>query len=243
MLIQCQFRDTTLQSDDFAEMLRRMRAITLLLREKSGQDMQWFAPGNTLEEAFLYPAFEGDEPSTALLAILNEKFRRDKTFTFAAIWNGTEQEEKGVSLAVEANSVGRPGTFSLTYSKAQNDGFGKVDLVKEIVSEIVALFPPQYVSVAPPLYFQHQVFKDKPGAGWMLYLPRIITAQQVPEAEALVPLPAPGKKQTGTLIVSIADEVFSLDNPRHIEVANQIELRLVDQDLIDRYRDMYRAQE
>ncbi|VFR34087.1 Phage protein [plant metagenome] len=73
----------------------------------------------------------------------------------------------------------------------------------------------------------------------MLYLPRIITAEQVPEAEALVPLPAAGKKQTGTLIVSVANEVFSLDNARHIEVANQIELRLVDQDLIERYEDMY----
>ncbi|VFR43453.1 Phage protein [plant metagenome] len=70
-------------------------------------------------------------------------------------------------------------------------------------------------------------------------MPRIITAEQVPEAEALIPLPAPGKKQTGTLIVSVANEVFSLDNPRHIEVANQIELRLVDQDLIERYEDMY----
>lgn len=239
MLIQCQFRDPTLRSDDFAEMLRRMRVITLLLEEHSEREIQWFAQGNTLEEAFLYPAFEGTEPSTALLAVLKEEFREDMSFTFAAIWNGTEKQSKSVSLAVEANSVGQPCTFSLSYSSGHNDGFGKVASVIGIVKEIVALFPPQYVSVAPPLYTRHQVFKDKPGAGWMLYLPRIITAEQVPEAEALVPLPAAGKKQTGTLIVSVANEVFSLDNARHIEVANQIELRLVDQDLIERYEDMY----
>lgn len=72
----------------------------------------------------------------------------------------------------------------------------------------------------------------------MLYLPQVITAEQVPEAQALIPLPVGGKKQTGTIIVSVADEVFSLDNPRHVELANQIEIRLVDQDLLPRYADL-----
>lgn len=242
MLFTCQFRDPTLRSDDFPEMLRRMHALTSLLAQKSEGMNQWFAQGETLEEAFFYPAFEFSEPSAALLAVLNHEYRQDKSFTSVSIWNGIEADGQGVSLALQVNNKGYPGKFELSYSDRQQVEFHQPDPVKEIISAIVSMFPPQYVSVSPPLYSRHQVFEDRPGAGWMLYLPRVITPQQIPEAQALIPLPAPGKKQTGTLIVSINNEIFSLANPRHIELANQIELRLVDQDLIDRYEDMYRSE-
>jgi hypothetical protein len=62
--------------------------------------------------------------------------------------------------------------------------------------------------------------------------------QQVPEARALIPVPEAGKKQTGTIIVSVKDAVFSADNPEHVEIANRIEIRLVDLDLLPRYTDL-----
>ncbi|QBL81418.1 immunity 52 family protein [Burkholderia pseudomallei] len=80
-------------------------------------------------------------------------------------------------------------------------------------------------------------FDDKPGVGWMLYLPKVITQQQVPEARALIPVPAKGK-QTGTIIVSVTDAPFSVDNPEHVAIANRIEIRLVDQDLLPAYVDI-----
>lgn len=83
-----------------------------------------------------------------------------------------------------------------------------------------------------------QVFPDRPGVGWMLYLPQVLTLQEVPEAGALVPVLGEKKKQTGTIIVSVADEPFSSDNPEHVKIANKIEVRLVDQDLLPRYADM-----
>ncbi|AOJ14122.1 hypothetical protein WJ02_11360 [Burkholderia vietnamiensis] len=69
----------------------------------------------------------------------------------------------------------------------------------------------------------------------MLYLPQVITQQQVPEARALIPVPEAGKNQTGTIIVSVIDAPFSIDNPEHVEAANRIEIRLVDQDLLPTY--------
>jgi hypothetical protein len=73
----------------------------------------------------------------------------------------------------------------------------------------------------------------------MLYLPEVLTAQEVPEAGALIPvLDEKKKKQTGTIIVSVADEPFSSDNPEHVKIANKIEVRLVDQDLLPRYSDL-----
>ncbi|MEG1324979.1 MAG: Imm52 family immunity protein, partial [Janthinobacterium sp.] len=83
---------------------------------------------------------------------------------------------------------------------------------------------------------------DRPGVGWMLYLPRVLTTQQVPEARALVPVMATGEqgkdRQIGTIIVSVTDEPFNDENPEHVKIANAIEIRLVDQDLLPRYVDI-----
>lgn len=46
------------------------------------------------------------------------------------------------------------------------------------------------------------------------------------------------KKQVGTIIVSVADVVFSADNTEHVEVANRIEIRLVDQGSLPGYADI-----
>ncbi|XHO04283.1 hypothetical protein ACEQUB_01156 [Ralstonia syzygii] len=72
----------------------------------------------------------------------------------------------------------------------------------------------------------------------MLYLPRVLTAQQLPEAGALVPVLGEKKKQTGTIIVSEADEPFSSANPEHVKIANKIKVRLVDQELLPRYANL-----
>jgi len=72
----------------------------------------------------------------------------------------------------------------------------------------------------------------------MLYLPQVITAEQVPEAPSLIPIPAAGKQQTGTTIVSEADDVFSQDHPLHVEQVYRTELRPVDQVFRPRYADL-----
>jgi hypothetical protein len=72
----------------------------------------------------------------------------------------------------------------------------------------------------------------------MIYLPKVLTTQQVPEARMLVPVKGTGKQQLGTIIVSVTDEPFSIDNPAHLKIANDIEVRLVDQDLLPRYADL-----
>lgn len=215
-----------------------MHAITNLLAQKSDGLTQWFSQGETIDDAKLYPAFEGAEASPALLAILNHEYRLDKSFTAISIWNGADEQRDSVVLELLGNNQNRSCSLTISYHKRRDDRFGGADSVKDIVTTMTQLFVAQYISVSPRHYYQKQVFDDKPGVGWMLYLPQVITADQVPEAQALIPVPAAGKKQTGTIIVSVADEVFSLDNPSHVELANRIEMRLVDQDLLPRYADL-----
>ncbi|KWK58742.1 hypothetical protein WT82_33475 [Burkholderia stagnalis] len=71
-----------------------------------------------------------------------------------------------------------------------------------------------------------------------MYLPTVITQQQVPEAREIVPVPEAGKTQTGTIVISTTDAPFSMKNPEHIETANRIEIRLVDQDLLPAFADL-----
>lgn len=65
--------------------------------------------------------------------------------------------------------------------------------------------------------------------GWMLFLPVAIQPGQVPEAARVLPRTAEDGR-AGTIIVSV-DEVFDIANPDHVRAANDIEIRLVEQDL------------
>ncbi|PLY58148.1 hypothetical protein HBH1_03473 [Herbaspirillum sp. BH-1] len=115
-------------------------------------------------------------------------------------------------------------------------------MVANVVARSAGIWAPHYVSVQSNGYWEHKAFKDRPGVGWMLYLPEVVILKQVPEAAALVPVmgkDAKGKdKQIGTIIVSVTDAPFSDENPEHVKIANAIEVRLVDQDLLPRYADL-----
>lgn len=198
----------------------------------------WLLKGDRVEEASLHKVFDiAGKATPAALAVLNEEFRGDKgEFSFVAIWNGQEAVGEGASMVCHVGPKILPDRIALRigdpacYSRPED----LVDTVRVVIEE----FRPLFIEVFPEGYFPLRVFTDKPGVGWMLYLPQVITAKQVPEAQALIPVPVAGKKQTGTIIVSVADEVFSLSNPNHVELANRIEMRLVDQDLLPRYADL-----
>lgn len=241
MEINAMFRDTSLSSGDFSAMLARASAIVDTLATKSPlmTRANWYLKGNTFGEATLYPAFTADgAASTATIAVLTEEFRRGASnVSHAAIWNTRTGPNEGASMSCRVSDakvladnfalrVGVPACFATAYDLA------------DVTKTIVATFQPLVVETSSAGYFEKQVFDDKPGVGWMLYLPKIITVQQVPEARALIPVPERGKNQTGTLIVSVTDAVFSIDNPEHIEIANRIEIRLVDQGLLPRYTDL-----
>ncbi|NYH19542.1 immunity 52 family protein [Paraburkholderia bryophila] len=238
MKINAQFRDPTLSPLDFAEVLNRLGSIIDSIAQQHGelQKNTWRLKGDSQAEAGLYSAFDEGGASPAALAVLKEEFRNSPNRTYVSIWHGGDAAASGVSMVCH---VGRPGALNLFVVEMLGE-YALADLttVASIVTRTVRKFNPAYVGVSPTGYFEKRVFDDKPGVGWMLYLPKIITMQQVPEARALIPVPERGKNQTGTLIVSVTDTVFSIDNPEHIEIANRIEIRLVDQNLLPRYADL-----
>ncbi|CAB3863876.1 Imm52 family immunity protein [Achromobacter piechaudii] len=236
MLITAQFRAPALRADDFSSQLGKLLPITTAIDQHAKCPAGWYAQGDTLDEALRYPIFDAGAPTTAILAMLSHRYAKDATVTHVAIWNGAQERGEGASISIQVGGELFPSSLDIeTINDAYFDTVEKMSVVVGIIIDAVG---PQYVSVQPRAYSSMKVFDDKPAVGWMLYLPQIITAQQVPEAQALIPIPAAGKKQTGTIIVSVVDEVFSSGNPGHVDLANRIEMRLVDQDLLPRYADL-----
>ncbi|KKB60971.1 LysR family transcriptional regulator [Robbsia andropogonis] len=241
MEINAMFRDASLSSRDFQEMLARESRLVAALSasEPLMAHPNWRLTGDSLEEASLYPAFdESGSPSTPALAVLTTRASgKRRAVSHAAIWNVATGDNEGASISCQVSDAKvLPDRVSLDID--MKGCYQSFDDMARIVQAIVATFQSAVVEVSPKGYFEKQVFDDKPGVGWMLYVPRIITTQQVPEARALIPVPEAGSKQTGTIIVSVTDAVFSVDNPEHVEIANRIEIRLVDQDLLPCYSDI-----
>lgn len=72
----------------------------------------------------------------------------------------------------------------------------------------------------------------------MLYLPLQLSTRQVPEAARLELVHDVAGQLMGTIIISVADTIFDIDNPAHVRIAHDIEVRLTDQNLLPRYPDL-----
>lgn len=243
MKFVAQYREKTdIAPSDFNFHLTRLWSVIEALAVRDARLTEWFLQGNTVAEARLHPIYDEKAVlSASAKAVLSEQYRNEKERPKAVgMWNGESVQEDGASIVLIFDNAPMPGDLDITLGEESTavSRLGDFNAIARIVSTIAAVYMPAYVAAAPRKYSSKRVFDDRPGMGWMLYLPRIITTQQVPEARELIPVPERGKNQTGTIIVSITDAVFSIDNPEHIEIANRIEIRLVDQDLLPRYADL-----
>lgn len=220
---------------DVTAMLRELKVFTDTLAGVSPKLSGWLLKGNTKAEALLYEAFDGEGPRTAAIAVLNEALKNETDPRIVSIWNGLEGAE-GASLQY----VGRPPTeTSLVTLRAKPQAFSQDwKAVAEAVHAAARVWSPTVASVESAGYFDHKTFKDRPGVGWMIYLPLILSVPQVPEARALVPVRDQDDKPLGTIVVSVVDGAFSETNPEHLRIAQAIETRLVDQDFLPRYESL-----
>jgi hypothetical protein len=195
----------------------------------------WFLKGNTKAEASFYKVFDSAGPTAAAIAVLTESLKQDVDPRIVSIWNGRDGSE-GASVQYVARPA--PET-SMVVLRAKPGAFTKDwQTVADVVIKFSALWRPAAITVESAGYFDQRVFKDRPGLGWMLYLPKVLTVQQIPEARALLPVIQENKTQIGTIVVSVTDAAFSDENPEHISIANSIEIRMADQDLLPRYGDL-----
>jgi hypothetical protein len=201
---------------------------------------RWYLSTGRKEDSLAYEAFDANGPTAAALAWWNKKKGKDSDIRSLSVWNGEDKDSDGAGISSSYSVLGRPNRmdFGLRVNPVITDWRQGCDLIRFAIT----VWPALFATFNPFWYSEKKVFKDRPGVGWMLYLPRVLTAQQVPEARALEPIMGKNEKgeeiQTGTIVVSVTDEPFSIGNPDHIEIANSIEIRLVDQDLLPRIYDL-----
>ncbi|MQA40678.1 Imm52 family immunity protein [Rugamonas aquatica] len=225
----------------FRPNIDRLADVIQYLRNTEAFGPEWFLMGDTEQDSYLYPAFDAAGHLTpAAEAVLETRFKGKKS-RYLGVWNGKLEEGEGASMVFKFRESDWPAS-SLEID--HQDGVTRLgfDQVKELLSIIAVELRPMVITVARNQYSDKQVFRDRPGAGWMLYLPHVLTSSQVLEARELQPVMAKqenGKAfQIGTIVVTVNSEPFSDENPEHVKIANAIEIRLVDQDLLPRYADL-----
>lgn len=222
---------------DVARQLQELHEFARVVGDFSPLLQHWFLSSDkSKNDALLYEAFDANGPTTAALAVLNQKSKGVTDIRSISLWNGAESDAETATLSSRVNVLGRPDTVE--FAMRITPEVTEWELPLRWLQRAIAIWRPSVGTYGPYWYSDHKVFEDRPGVGWMLYLPKVLTVQQVPEARALVPVLGEDKKPVGTIIVSITDEPFSENNPEHVKVANAIETRLVDQDLLPRYADL-----
>ncbi|WP_186109235.1 Imm52 family immunity protein [Burkholderia gladioli] len=239
MKLECTIKRGGIPPTDFFMLLNKVGAVIDVIATSEPQlsRSSWRMKGYSLEAAQSRGVYEADGTpcSTAIETLRRE--RADESIASLAIWGGQVNQEFGASIEVLACGGDFPDTVTIEVRGAFVDA--KKDAVVAIVTRAALEFMPTAISATPKGYEEQQAFDDRPGAGWMLYLPVELTEQQIPEAQELIPVLSPdGEWRLGTIIVSVDDEPFSVDNEAHLMAAHDIEVRLISMDLLPRFTDI-----
>lgn len=230
------FRPATGVLPTLEDLYQRLWRFAKLLEDKAGLSLSsWHPPAPTEKDALGYLAFDGDGVTADTIRLAHQYSNPQYAdMPNGGAWNGKE----GIGSAVFSTMYNPHGPSHTEFSATEPVNLKNYPAVLDLVEGMLQIWPALAVEVGSFKYSsQKQVFPDRPGAGWMLYLPRRIEIEQVPEARMLRHVRDLNGTE-GTIMVSEIDELFSADNSDHVTVANQIEIRLADQDLLPKYADL-----
>ena len=223
--------------------LEALRPYAQWLGERDSTMKHWYLGGESLEEARRYEAFADDvNGHVAATAVLRVKYKKS-TAPVVFLWNGQDDTKTGASLSLNVTERLYPSSIDLELDGAASNPRPAWTDYRN-VAEFVAMLARDTNADCCFVYRQtaygrRMTFMDRPGVGWMLYLPRIFAEADVPEARALVPV-MKDEKQLGTIVVSVTDAVFSAKNEEHVRAARAIETRLVSNDWLPTWQQMTR---
>ncbi|NYH17885.1 Imm52 family immunity protein [Paraburkholderia bryophila] len=132
-------------------------------------------------------AFDANGPTSAAIAVANRSRRAGRHIARSlSVWNGIYED--GGAILCDAHVINRQ-LCCLDLKVFDIAAFQHFATVVDLVSEAARIWSASSVQVGPSGYFfDHKAFEKRPGVGWMLYLPRVLTAPPLPEAPALIPV-------------------------------------------------------
>ncbi|MEQ4624058.1 hypothetical protein [Providencia manganoxydans] len=203
--------------DIFSHMILTCESIT---HEK---EESWYLTGDTLEEALQKKAFNEYTPTDLLKTIpyfdcmesiwANENKALNVKYTSSGLIYNLEFKLRDISISNKVSIIDALGYYFDAY-------------------KIVCM----RIDTNGYRYNDKNVFPDRFPVGWMLYLNKIITQEQVPMAAQLITIE--NEKNKGTLIIS-KEGVFDGSNKDDIKKSNEIEIQLTALGLLPLIREIY----
>ncbi len=212
------------QYADLWRFARALQSIGIALDE-------WCPPADTPTNARLNSAFTELGATPAALAMANAAKNSKGDARGLGAWNGVD-DAGGMVFTTMLGEGPVPCNFD--FSAKEVSVLNDYANVLTVVKAVLEIWSPVMLLVGPFAYKEHKVFKDRPPVSWMVYLPFKIDTHQAPEASALIPVFDAEKVQKGTIVVSTTS-TFDADNQEHVKRANDLEIRLADQDLLPRF--------
>ncbi|MGF6304331.1 MULTISPECIES: immunity 52 family protein [Paraburkholderia] len=243
MNLFAQHRDSSVvPSSAFEFHIRRLRLLVDLMSKKDSTLANWYFQGDTIAEALRYKFYDNNESSAAAILVLSDEYtgKNSSATKSIGIWNGVQSGGQGATAYVSFDGGGvisQMIDLEMSEKNSNSSRLGEYKSVAEVIAKTVEIYGSFYVTFGPRKYATEAVFEDRLCVSWMLYLPHALTPALVPEARDLIPVMRDGKRQ-GTIIVSVTDAVFDASNREHVKAANDIEIRLADQDLLPRFVDL-----
>ncbi len=174
------------------------------------------------------------------MAWLSRQFKESSRVIY--LWNGEEESGKSASISLTVATDIFASRFDLFLGGPLGTSrVGDFTAVAELLQILIR----RYSAVCAWVYeatTYKLVYEDRPGVGWMLYLPTALDRTAVPEAAATLPV-YDDDKRLGTIVASLADAIFDERNTDHVRLAHAIETRLVSTDLLPTYVQLLRTPE
>ena len=181
----------------FRPVAEKIDAVVRYLQANDPLSKEWLLMRDTLNESLLYPVFDGGGAlPTAAEAVLETEYKGEDV-RFLSMWNGQTKKSDVVSIIFSFHDRDWPKwTLTINYRESI-ERLGGYRRVADLLSIIATTLSPIAITVSRNDYFEKQIFQDRPGVGWMLYLPNALTTKEVPEARALVPGACQGSEREG----------------------------------------------
>ncbi|ENR5392281.1 Imm52 family immunity protein [Providencia rettgeri] len=203
------------------------------MNEIAGQS-SWYLTGSSKKEALEKKLIENGILNTDIKNKFVDKLTKSSPIYGSSIWNG------------EKNSIQINNYLAKSFDNykvrlnliLENQSELQYKIKNSILNLIKNNFNLPKILVHTNQYRLNEknVFPDRLPVGWMLYLNKKITQEQLPMAAELIDID--NNKNKGTLIIS-TEHVFDGSNKDDIKKANEIEIQLTALGLLPLYTEIY----
>ncbi|HGY2577793.1 TPA: Imm52 family immunity protein [Providencia stuartii] len=195
---------------------------------------RWFLTGKTKEDALKHKIIDNGLINSVVADLLIKKLNKTPPIFVTSIWNGSSD-----NIRIQNYLCKSLDNFRLTFSLKVKNVIGLAERLKNALLGILSNKDNVAVIFVQTNHYQMEeknVFPERIPVGWMLYLNKEVTKEQVPMAAQLINIE--NEKNTGTLMIS-TNEVFNGTDELHIKKANEIEIQLAAYGLLPTYQDIY----